>query len=82
VTFLGSQAVFLLEFSCVYYDPFVGLSMSAGAPLSEVYGEEEAPASQAATIRVCFCVVGFCCRFRLQCASVLEHDMVSQWRCQ
>jgi hypothetical protein len=49
---VGSVAVFLLEFSCIDYDPLVKLSMSVGAPLLEVYGEEEAPVSQAATIRV------------------------------
>ena len=79
---MGSEAVFLLEFSCVNYDPLVELAMSVGAPLSEIYGEEEVPVSQAATIRVWFCVVGCSCWFRLQCASVLEPDVVSQWRCQ
>jgi len=73
---VGSKAVFLLEFSCFNYDPLVELSMSVGAPLSEVYDEEEAPVSQAATIRVWFCV-GCCSRFRLQRASVLESDLVS-----
>jgi hypothetical protein len=79
---VGSEAVFLLEFSCVNYDPLVELSRSVGAPFSEVYGGEESPVSQAATVRVWFCVFGCCCKFRLQYASVLEPDMISQWRCQ
>lgn len=78
---MGSEAIFLLGFSCVNYDHLVELSMSVGAPLSEVYDEEEAPVSQAAATRVWFCV-GCCCRFRLQRASVLEPDLVSEWRCQ
>jgi hypothetical protein len=60
---VGYEAVFLLEFSCVNYDPMVELSMSVGSPVSEVYGEEEALFHKRRLSLSC--VVGCCCRFRL-----------------